>query len=233
MQKPAREESSSPSVPVERISIATSSAQFLLTEFTRIQEGESYNRSSGELRVNLYLTLVSLAGASLVGLWKLVDRQSLASLREFYLSAFIILSFVSLIGMIVFKLLLQRWRLTIVYLRKLARIRRWFTEQDPSLLDHLVYSTDDTEPSFKSRQFLSSSLLTLVSVLNSISFTASLVFLVLTLFFSFFLSPAGVWTLGLLGIVASVAVWLGQRQFASVKLSRLEENEFSAFPHKD
>jgi len=130
----------------EDISPKEASVQFMLAEYNRITEQEIYHRKTGESRVKLYLTLASLVGAGLVAFRQATDIQNPVALREFYCVSFIALLFVSLIGIIVFKLLLERWRVTVIYLRKLTRIRKWFADLDPNLNSGLVYPTDETKP---------------------------------------------------------------------------------------
>lgn len=217
-----------PSPPVAKSETKTepkeSSIQFMLAEFGRIQAGELYNRSSGETRVNLYITFVSLTGASIVTLRQLTDVHDLIALQTFYFVALIALLFVSLIGTITFRLLLERWRLTIIYLRKLARIRRWFVTHDLALRGNLVYPTDETYPPFVSKRFMSSSLITVVSVMNSVSVAASSMFLLAILFPSISFVVVAV-SGGLIAIVA----WLIHRASAMKILSDLEKDSHAAF----
>jgi hypothetical protein len=197
----------------------------MIAEFNRIREGELYNRRSGETRVNLYITLLSLTIAGLVGLWELAAPQDALAVRAFSFIALIALSFMSLVGMVTLRLLAERWRLTVLYLRKLARIRQWFADQDQSLHGNLVYSIDEESPSFVSEGFLSSSLVTLVSVLNSVSVAASAVSLLVVLAPSVSLLRVAV-----VGACVPIAVWVIQRRVVTQKLYRLEEDKYAAFP---
>lgn len=214
----------SPPVPKSETEPRESSVQFMLAEFGRIQAGELYNRSSGETRVNLYITFVSLTGASIVALRQLTDVHDLIALQTFYFVALIALLFISLIGTITFRLLLERWRLTVIYLRKLARIRRWFVAHDLSLHGNLVYPTDETYPPFVSKRFMSSSLITLVSVMNSVSIASSSMFLLAILFPSLSFVVAA-----LSGGVIAIVAWLVHRASAMKTLSNLEKDPHAAF----
>lgn len=204
-----------------------SSVQFMLAEFNRIQSGESYNRSNGDTRVNLYLTLLSITIGSLITLWQLTDKQNFSAVQFFYAATSIFLIFVSMIGIIVFRLLLERWKLSIIYLKKLARIRRWFLQQDISIKDFLVYTTDEGYNTFSSKGFMSSSLVTLVSLLNSICISIAVGFLVKVLFtdldLSFFVSV----------VPASIAILLLHRMSIRLSMRRLDQDKYAAFPIPD
>ena len=207
------------------LSAKSSSVQFMLAEFGRIQAGEIYNRNNGETRVNLYLTLLSFVGASIVALWQLTAPKDFSSLQTFLSIGFIAFLFVSLIGTITFRLLIERWHLTVIYLRKLARIRRWFLAQDIALENNLVYTTDETYPSFISKNLLSSSLITLISLLNSVTIATTIIFIIKLLFLNLaFLS------IGFLGIAIAFIVWFTQRLFAIKTMSELEKDKNAAFP---
>jgi hypothetical protein len=202
-----------------------SSIQFMLAEFSRIQEIESYNRSTGETRVNLYITLVSLISGFLVALRELTDPQDILALRSFFFIGFLASGFMSLIGIVSFQLLIERWKLSIIYLRKLARIRRWFVKQDTPLQNDLVYSANERSPSFVSKSFLSSSLITLVSLLNSVAVSAAIIF------FIGILHPYMRWGLvTIVGIISAIVAWVLQRRLALTKLSKFEKDEHIAFP---
>jgi hypothetical protein len=207
-----------------KISPTEASVQFMLTEYNRITEVEIYNRNTGESRVKLYLTLVSLVGAGLVALRQATDIQKTVASQEFYCVSFIALFFVSLVGIIVLKLLLERWRLTVIYLRKLARIRRWFTELDPTLHGGLAYSTDETKPTFASKGLLSSSLVTLILVVNGLPIAGSILFIVLL----FKPTMSILSTIILCGIIVTV-VWLLQLVIAWKRLNSIEKAESAEF----
>jgi len=196
----------------------------MLAEFGRIQAGEIYDRTSGETRVNLYITLVSFTGASIVAFRQLTNTQDPSSVHAFYFIATGASLFISLLGTITFRLLLERWHLTIIYLRKLARIRRWFATHDQSLHGNLAYTTDETFPSFESEKFLSVSLITLVSIINSVSIAASAMFLLATIYPSIYLLA-----LAILGVVTTIAAWLTHHAFALRILSEFEKDKNVAF----
>jgi hypothetical protein len=209
----------SPNQPQATPPVNESSVQFMLAEFNRIQAGELYNRSKGDERVSSYITLISLVGGGIVALQQLVNQQ------EFYFIAFIGSTFVSLIGTVAFRMLLERWRLTVIYLRKLARIRGWFVRQDPTLRGNLAYTTDETYPSFVSMGLLSSSLITLVLTLNGVSIAATAIFLVAMIF-----PTANLWVLAILGSSIAILAWFVKYALASKALRKLQEDSHIAIP---
>jgi hypothetical protein len=65
-----------------------SSVQFMLAEFNRITQGEIYNRTSGESRVNLYITLLSFTGGGIVALRQFAANSPTFTVETFYAVAF-------------------------------------------------------------------------------------------------------------------------------------------------
>jgi len=198
-----------------------SSVQFMLTEFTRIQAAELYNRSSGDSRVNLYITVLTFICAGIVALRQIIISDKQLSLQSYYFISFIALMFVSLVGILTFRMLLERWHLTVIYLRKLARIRRWFAAQDSSLKNNLAYTTDEKYPSFISKKFLSSSLITFISILNSFTIITMFVFLI-AIFFPYvrliILFP--------IGVIGIIIIWFIKRILALKLMSKLKEDKY-------
>ena len=97
-----------------------SSVEFMLAEFNRIQAGEIHNRGSGDSRVNFHITLLSLIGGGIIALRQATNFQDPLAVQTFYLISAFALLFSSAFGIIIFRLLLERWRLTVIYLRKLV-----------------------------------------------------------------------------------------------------------------
>jgi len=205
--------------------IKDSSVQFMLAEFGRIQAGEIHNRSNGDSRVNLHVTLLSLLGGGIVALHQTTDFAKPGEVRSFsFISAFA-LFFMSILGIIIFRLLLERWRLTVIYLRKLARIRKWFLAKDPSLEPSLVYPTDESYPPYLSKRFLTSSLILIVSLLNCMSIGS------FTAFGSLLIIPSVTVVLaGIIGLIVGIIVWFLQRSLAIRILQGFENDEYTKAP---
>jgi hypothetical protein len=207
------------------------SVSFMLAEFERIKSIEAANRATGEVRVRLLITMVSFTFTAVVALWQFVNLSSVMELREFFIVAFFAFLFVSLIGMATFRLLAQRWILSVILLRKLARIRKWFVLQDPSIVEHLVYSIDTDKPSFKSSALFSSSLFSLVVIINGAVFfaTASFFLLGLILFFSsltVYLFMATICA----GLLVWLASWFVMKRSLMNQLEKKEREKHPAFP---
>lgn len=146
-------------------------------------------------------------------------------MQTFYIISAFGLLFSSIFGIITFRLLLERWRLTVIYLRKLARIRRWFLVRDPSLNEGLVYPADETYPPYVSKRFLSASIVLIVSILNCLSIGGYIVFL------SILISPSlGMLRLGTIGIIVACVVWLTHKLFAKRMLESFEKDEYAQAP---
>lgn len=201
------------------------SVQFMLAEFNRIQLAEKSNRDSGDRRINLYLTLISIIITGVIILRQIITIQKTSTMKEFYFAVFIALLFLLLMGIVILRLLLERWRLSIIYLRKLARIRNWFVEKDKSLLPYLVYSINDSKPSFISKNFLSSSLITLVIVLNSIFISTSIIFSIMLLFNKLSIE----YTIILSGILCVFVIFL-QCKLIKKTFIKFEKDKDSSFP---
>lgn len=142
------------------------SANFLLTEYNRISKLDLDNRSQGETKFNIYLTLVSIFIACLITIWEATDKSLLNEIHNFFLILLLISIFLLFIGWNIFILYVSRWRLNVIYLRKLARIRKWFLDLDSNLENGLTYGIDETKPSFISKRMFFSSFITFVVIFN-------------------------------------------------------------------
>lgn len=198
----------------------------MLAEYSRIQESESHNRNSGETRFNIYLTLVSISFAGAWTFWGTIDKLSANELRQFYFVSLLISLFLFFIGWQTFKLFISRWQLTVIYLRKLARIRKWFLNLDSSLRSGLTYSIDETKPSFLSKSFFSSSLLTLIVVLNC-TFVAVIALMIILLIIPNLVSVISIALICL--TVFLVTLFVHYQSYKKYVL-KLEKDEFAAFP---
>lgn len=203
-----------------------SSVQFMLAEYSRIKESELHNRSSGETRFNIYLTLVSVSFAGAWTFWGTVNKQSADEIKQFYFVSIVISMFLFFTGWQTFYLFISRWQSTVIYLRKLARIRKWFLSLDSSLQNGLTYSTDEKKPSFLSKSFFSSSLLTLVVMLNC-TFLTFTVLLIILLTVANLIPNILIITIGI--IIFLLTLWM-QYQSYKKHITKLEKDDFVAFP---
>jgi hypothetical protein len=198
-----------------------SSVQFMLAEYNRIHQNELQNRSLGGDRFNYYLTLLTFIGAALVAYRQLFTGNSTTELQEFLSVALGALVFVSLIGGMLLRLLLERWRLSIIYLRKLAKIRTWFLKNDINLTQQdLIYGVDDTKPSFYSKRFLASSLAQFALVLNTLTLSTSATLLVKLIYWMIVPSQ-----LIITAITSFTVIYVLQRQLVVRAMKRMEIEE--------
>ena len=125
------------------------------------------------------------------------------------------------------KLFVFRWQLTVIYLRKIARIRKWFLNLDTALQNGLIYNTDETKPSFLSKSFFSLSLLTLVVILNC-AFMAVTVLMIFLLTIPHLISTE---SLRLVCLLVLLITLFAQYQYYMKFMSKLEKDKFAAFPN--
>ncbi len=198
------------------------SVQFMLAEYNRIHALEMFIRETGVKRIHLYISIMSLSLAGLTFLTHFVSNQ-----QQIFFIASITFVFLAMIGYITLNWLVQRWILSVIFLRKLARIRRWFVEQDPELVNRLVYSDDEYKPSFLSNEILSRSLITLVLILNSVFASVGCAFAVVAL-----ITPSFMGGVLLASMVIGTAgfLWFLQKKKIVLLLERMEKDPFAAFP---
>lgn len=209
-------------ISVSNKEIFASSVQFMLAEYNRIHALEMFVRETGVKRIHLYISIMSLVLAGLTFLAHFVSNQ-----KQTFLVASIALVFLAIIGYITLNWLVQRWILSVIFLRKLARIRRWFVERDPELVNRLVYSDDEHKPSFFSDEILSRSLITLVLILNSVFASVGCAFAVMAI-----ITPSFMGSVLLAGMVIGAAgfLWFLQKRKIVLLLERMEQDPFVAFP---
>lgn len=201
------------------------SVDFLLAEYSRIQELEVHNRDSGNTRFNIYLTLISISSAGLWTFWGTLNKQSISELNQFYLICLLVTVFLSLIGLQAFRIFVNRWVFSVIYLRKLSRIRKWFLDRDSSLRSGLTYTVDETKPSFLLKSVFSLNLLALVVVFNSTFI--SIATWMLMLLIDFRLST--VWYLAICLLVFFSSLFCEQYVFKKI-LIKQENDAYAAFP---
>ena len=198
----------------------------LLQEYSYIQELEIYNKKNGDTRFNYYLTFISIISTGLLVYWVNIDQHSLSEVQNFNILSFSMMLIILFVGWQILIMFIERWCLTIINLRKLARIRKWFLERTPCIKRGLVSGVDDTKPLFTTKKFFSSSLLTLISVFNSISF--SIVIIQMLKIISLFIDSNLLNYLLL--IICFILMMIMQYYFYRMKINRFEEDKSIAFP---
>ncbi|KPV53443.1 hypothetical protein SE17_09620, partial [Kouleothrix aurantiaca] len=160
-----------------------------------------------------------------VTLRQVIDINNPREILEFKIIGFSVFLFLSLIGFSILRMLIGRWILTIIYLRKLSRIRRWFVKNDIELKNYIVYGIDDNEPSFVSHTFLSSGLVSLMMILNGSSIGCSLVFALLAFF-----PQVEFLVILLAGLIVVLAILVLQRIYVLRGLRDKQRESNPAFP---
>jgi hypothetical protein len=190
------------------------STALLLAEHARLAALFQHNQAVGEQLVTMYLTIVSIAVALLVGLGQLGASPSALFPMELA-----VLLIVILVGAIAFQRLVERKIRGIEYLRAINRIHRHFVDRDPLVGQYLYWPPHDDLPPLKATGTTLGGLRDLVAGLNSIflAFVAAIV--------------AGTWVSGrqlgvaiAVGLSTGAIVWLAQRGFNQRALVRAEQD---------
>lgn len=115
------------------------SLAFLLAEYDQINEERRRSRSEGPNRLNFFLTITS----SVLGGWVLLAQIGTIPNTQLQGIGILALLFLCLVGWDTFIFSVSRDVGTDYNLRAMARIRRYFTDQDPSLRRYLSWQEHD------------------------------------------------------------------------------------------
>ena len=113
--------------------VPDSAADFLLLEYESLYQLHQQAVAVGDSRLNFYIGFTAIMGSAVVGV-----QQFLLPAAYVWLLAFAVLMTLSL-GLTTFRKILQRRTATIVYRRRLSRIRAWFVACSPSIAAALPY----------------------------------------------------------------------------------------------
>ena len=111
--------------------------QFLLHEYQNLITLHQDAKETGEKRLNFYITFTAAVGSLIIAVLKFINSQ-----LQFILVGFgtiLILSF----GLVIFKKMIHRRIALIIYRRRLARIRAWFTSHYPGICSGIPFSTNE------------------------------------------------------------------------------------------
>ena len=140
------------------------SSALLLAEHGRISALYQHNAQMGDKYVTTYLTTMSLTIALLVGISKFgVNNQTNISIDLALLAALLI------VGVIIFRRLVERRIRMIEYLRAINRIHHYFALLDKTLAEHLYWSPNDDHPPIHLKGSFLGGLRDIVIILNSLS----------------------------------------------------------------
>lgn len=122
----------------------TAHDEFMMTEYDRIKDSLKYTSEMGHNRMQFFVSVVSAVGAVLVVLFQT------QGISHRLVQVLLILDVgLIVLGMMLFTRLTRRVVTKVQYFRALAKIRRYFVDQNPKIDDYLFYSANDDEPSFK------------------------------------------------------------------------------------
>lgn len=137
-------------------------AQIMIAEHQRLSDLYLYNTDMGERRTSMYISVISLGAAGLIGLAQLVDATIL------YWPATLLLLGMLVLGLLTFYRLIERRMRAVENLRAINRIHRYFVEKQPELAQYFYWAPCDDLPSFRSKGGAFAGLRDIVALLNSL-----------------------------------------------------------------
>ena len=185
--------------------------QFLLAEYSELNEEFRRLREEGVTRLNFYITITSSILAGLV----LLSQISPASSGFLQFAAIGAAFLLMLIGWSLFRYTIARDELTDDTLRALARLRRFFTNHAPSIKGVLSRPMDDEPTMFVTRN-ASSIRLTVQSIL-------SLLFALMAGLAVNLVSRTLVLSVGI-GVIAFASVMLSLEAYSKKQFKRITES---------
>jgi hypothetical protein len=144
------------------ISNLDASSQIMIAEHQRLAELYLYNSEMGEKRTSLYVSIVSLGAAGLIGLAQFVEAPMLVWPANVVLSGMLIL------GMLTFQRLIERRIRAVENLRALNRIHRYFVDKDAELANYFYWPPCDDIPSFHGKGGAFAGLRDVIAFINSL-----------------------------------------------------------------
>jgi hypothetical protein len=119
-------------------------AQFLIAEFTALQERAKNFEEIKASRVNFYLLVVAAAGAVFS-----TATQSLDLFQRYYLESIILTAmFLLLLGVSTFKESVDYSGAIVILFRRAGRVRRWFVDFDQCIAPYVAFEAADDRPKF-------------------------------------------------------------------------------------
>jgi len=144
------------------ISHLDSSSQIMIAEHQRLVELYLYNSEMGEKRTSLYVSIVSLGAAGLIGLAQFVEAPMLVWPANVVLTGMLVL------GVLTFQRLIERRIRAVENLRALNRIHRYFVDKDPELADYFYWPPCDDVPAFHGKGGIFAGLRDVIAFINSL-----------------------------------------------------------------
>ena len=198
----------------------TNSEDFLIAEFSALQDRARHLEDTKSSRVNFFLVLIA---ATVAGFSSLLSIQSLSLSLNISLMAMSLI--LLLIGLATLNQTIQFSIAIVTFYRKAGRIRRWFVEKNPELNEYVAFKPNDDSPSI----YVGHSTLTfrggdgVILIMNSALFTL----FCMSLFSIFVPIPNSVPIINI-GSLISVVVffvlsWYFQKRYIIWQLRRAEK----------
>ncbi len=186
------------------------SAELLLAEHSRISGLYEANAQMGDKYVTMYLTIMSLAIALLLG----ISKFSTLSTENISIDlALMIVVFI--IGFTIFRRLIDRRIRMIEYLRAINRINHYFAARDKEVEKHLFWNANDDEPPIHAKGTFLGGLRNIVIVLNSLT-VGILAYLAVQLF-----APlANLFIFVSISIACTLITFFGLKQYGGILIDR-------------
>lgn len=189
---------------------------FMLAEFTTLQERAAHLEQVKSTQVNFFLIMVAAIIAGVSGFSNLSTFQAYIPYSIFVASLLIfLLGFATLYQSV-------NYSMSIVsFYRRAGRIRRWFVNIDKDLAPYVAFPAGDDRPKFKlTRSYLAFRGGDVVLlIVNSASFT-SILALLMTSIFNF--QPMAIL---ILIVIFAILAWLFQQQIVYLRLAKAEERD--------
>ena len=148
------------------------STSFMLAEYNRHSGEFKWSEELGEKRVNFFITFVTAVIGALVALGVFLLDEG-RSLFLFYILCPISSFFILLFGYVTLVRIVRRNLASHIELRAMGRIRRYFVDRDPPILQYVYYGPRDDSPKRKKNwndimSFGSGGLAETVALINSL-----------------------------------------------------------------
>jgi len=197
---------------------------FMLAEYELLRQVRAADIAQGDTRTNLFLGLVSGAVALLA-----VTSQISKDPKSLSIISVIILTALFLLGLMTYIRLVERIIIVTFYTRGMNRIRRFFSELDPSINKFLILPTRDNTPKyFRDEAKKRIGLRGIVAVLNSIIAACS-VFNLLAILFS---QNLYTWVKLVISLSVLIVVLVALEKYSVTRLRLQEEKASVEFPQE-
>ncbi|MBI5053927.1 MAG: hypothetical protein HZB52_11780 [Chloroflexi bacterium] len=118
-----------------------SATEFLLAEFNSLQDRANQLEELKSSRINFFLVIVA---AALAGLTSFIGVSNFPITVNFIILAVSLILF--LIGLTTLTQIVQYSIAIVSFYRKAGRIRRWFVDVNPEILDYVAFKPADDSP---------------------------------------------------------------------------------------